>query len=134
MGYQKVEKDARIEKVIVALRMAGKSEKTIVNYANAINRFLKYFAKKNISKLKEKHIIEYIQEAYLKKNCSVSTYNMNLSAIKFFYSVSFGKEFNEKLLPHAKSMKKLPQTLDKETFLKILNSEKSLKHKCWYIQ
>lgn len=36
-------------------------------------------------------------------------------------------------MPHTKLTKKIPTILDKETFLKILNEEKNLKHKCWLL-
>lgn len=58
---------------------------------------------------------------------------MNICAIKYFYSVNFNKEFNSKLLPHTKVTKRLPSVIDKETFIKILNGEKNLKHKCWLL-
>lgn len=133
MRFIKIKQDKRIEKVIETLRMGAKSEKTIKNYVYAINRFLIYFKEKDVSKLKEKDIVEYIKNAYLKKNCSVHTYNMNMCAIKYFYSINFSKEFNSKLLPRAKLTKKIPVTLEKEVFLKILNEEKHLKHKCWLL-
>lgn len=121
------------QRVIDTLKIGGKSEKTIANYVCAINRFLKYFEKKNIQELNEIDIIEYLKHNYLNKNCATTTYNMNISAIKFFYSVNFNKEFNSKLLPHAKLAKKIPTTIDKDTFASIFYGEKSLKHKCWLL-
>lgn len=133
MKFIKLTPDKRIEKVIETLRMGARSEKTIENYAHAIHRFLLFFKDKDVSKLNEEDIIEYVKTTYLKKNCSAQTYNMNLSAIKFFYSINFNKEFNSKLLPRAKLTKKLPVTLEKDIFLKILNGEENLKHKCWLL-
>ena len=127
------ERKEQIQKVIDALRMGGRSEKTIDNYVHAIYRFIKYFESKDISKFDEDNIIEYVKNNYLKKSCAGNTYNMNVSAIKFFYSINFKKEFNKKLLPHAKITKRLPSTIDKETFIKILNGEQNLKHKCWLL-
>ena len=102
MRFMKIEKDKRIQKVIDTLAMGGRSNGTISNYAHAINRFLKYFQGKDIAKFTEADIVEYIKKNYLDKKCAVNTYNMNVSAIKFFYSISFNKVFNDKLLPHAK--------------------------------
>lgn len=133
MRFIKLEPDKRIEKVIETLRLGARSEGTIENYAHAIHRFLNFFKDKDVSTFTEEDIIEYIKTAYLKKNCSVQTYNMNLSAIKFFYSINFNKEFNAKLLPRAKSTKKLPVILEKDVFLRILNGEENLKHKCWLL-
>lgn len=123
----------QVQKVIDTLTIGGRSQKTIDNYVCAINRFLKYFENKDISELKEDDIIEYMKVKYFNKNCATNTYNMNISAIKYFYAINFHKEFNHKLLPHAKLAKKLPITLDKETFIKILNKEQNLKHKCWLL-
>lgn len=128
-----ISKRERIQKVIDTLTMGGRSKKTIENYVCAINRFLDYFENKDISKLNESDVIEYIKNNYLNKQCATNTYNMNISAIKYFYSINYNKELNNKLLPHAKLVKKLPSTIDKETFLKILNEEKNLKHKCWLL-
>jgi len=129
----KNEKNKQIQKVIDTLRMGGRSEKTIPNYVCAINRFLEYFHDRDISTIDEADILEYIRKNYLDKNCAGNTYNMNISAIKYFYSINFNKEFNHKLLPHAKLPKKIPLTLHKEIFLKILNDEQNLRHKCWLL-
>ena len=127
------ERKELFQKVIDTLRIGGRSEKTISNYVHAIYRFLEYFQDKDISSLNEDNIIEYIKCRYLSKSCSGSTYNMNVSAIKYFYIVNFNKEFNNKILPRTKLTKKLPSTIDKEKFLKIFNEEQNLKHKCWLL-
>lgn len=128
-----MEKRKQIQKVIDTLKMGGRSEKTIENYVCAINRFLKYFENKDISKLDEDDIIEYIKHNYLNKKCSTCTYNLNISAIKYFYVINFRKEFNNKLLPFAKVTKRIPTTIDKEIFNKIFYDEYNLKHKCWLL-
>lgn len=133
MRFMPNERKEQLQKVIDTLRMGARSEKTISNYVHAIDRFFKYFDSKDISKLNESDIVEYIKKNYLSKKCSTNTYNMNICAIKYFYSINFNKEFNNKLLPHAKRKKKIPQTIDKETFIKIFNNEENLKHKCWLL-
>ena len=133
MSFKPIEKDKRIQKIIEILRIGGRSEHTIENYSCAINRFLEYFKDKDISTLSESDILEFIKHNYLNKNCSGNTYNMNLSAIKYFYSINYNKEFNNKLLPRTKLDKTFPAILDKQTFIKILNNEKYLKHQCWLL-
>lgn len=119
--------------MIDTLKLGGRSNKTICNYVHAINRFLNYFHNHDISLLDETDIVQYMKHNYLDKNCSSSTYNLNISAIKYFYSVNFNKEFNNKLLPHAKLTKKIPTTIDKELFDKIFNEEINLKYKCFLL-
>lgn len=133
MRFMPNERKEQLQKVIDTLRIGGRSEKTISNYVHAINRFFEYFKNKDISKFNEDDIIEYIKQNYLSKSCAGSTYNMNICAIKYFYSVNFNKEFNSKLLPHAKLDKKIPSTIDKDIFIKIFNEEENLKHKCWLL-
>ena len=128
-----VQRRTQVRKVISTLKIGGRSDRTILNYVCAINRFLKYFKYKNISTFNENDILNYMKHTYLNKNCSVHTFNMNISAIKYFYIINYGKEFNNKLLPRSKLEKKLPLTIDKELFIKILNEDNSLKHKCWLL-
>ena len=127
------ERQRQIQNVIDTLRIGGRSENTIANYVCSISRFLKFYEKDDISKFSEENIIEYMKKKYLIKDYSADSYNLNISAIKYFYLINFRKEFNNKLLPHAKRTKKLPSTLDKKTFIKILNEEKYLEHKCWLL-
>lgn len=133
MRFMPNERKEQIQKVIDTLRIGGRSEKTILNYTHAINRFLEYFQDTEIEQLSENDILEYIKINYLNKKRAANTYNMNICAIKYFYSVNFNKEFNSKLLPQSKLSKKIPTTIDKETFDKIFYGEKSLKHKCWLL-
>lgn len=57
-----------IEKCEEILKIGGKSDKTIVNYKSAWNRFLKYYPENtNISKLKEEDLLIYFKEKYFKK-------------------------------------------------------------------
>ena len=127
------ENNRQIQKIIDTLKMGGRSEKTIKNYVCAISRYLQFFKNVDISKLDEDDIIDYIKHNYLRKKCATNTYNMNINAIKYFYSIIYKKELNNKLLPYSKRIKRLPETIDKETFIKIFNCEKSLKHKCWLL-
>lgn len=124
---------AQVQKVIDTLNFGGRSDKTILNYVCAINRFLKYFKYKNIEKLNESDIFEYIRQKYFDNSSSANTYNMNICAIKYFYSINFNKDLSSKLLPHAKLAKRIPTTIDNDSFSKIFYGETSLKHKCWLL-
>lgn len=116
------------------LELGGRSQYTIRNYIFSINHFLNsYTEEKDISKFKEKQIIEYLKNNYLNCNVKAATYNFYLATIKFFYSVCFNITFSNRLLPKAKITKELPVILKKSEFIKMVNNEKNLEHKCFLI-
>ena len=123
-----------LKKCEETLMMGGRSEITIRNYIYAISHFLNsYGNKKDISKFREKQLMDYFKKHYLDNNCKATTYNFNLAAIKYFYSVCFNASFNDRLLPKAKIQKKLPIIMSKDIFLNMINNENNLEHKCFLI-
>lgn len=116
------------------LIMGGKSKITIDKYTYAIERFLNAHGNNTkISSFTEKEIIKYLKKKFIDTNLKATTYNFNLAAISYFYVVCFEKEFNSKILPKAKLEKKLPSIIEKDTFIKLINKEKNIEHKCWMI-
>ena len=74
-----------------------------VKYTYAIERFLNSHGNNTkISTFSEKEIIKYLNKKFIDTNLKATTYNFNLAAISYFYSLCFEKEFNKKLLPKAK--------------------------------
>lgn len=123
-----------IEKIHENLILRGRSENTFINYKCSLNNFFKYFDKNtNIQNLSEEDIIPYIKECFIKPNKSKYTYNVAIASIRLFYLICFKKAINRIFLPTSKTPKTLPTILPKETFIKIFNDEKYLKHKCWLI-
>ena len=123
-----------VKQVEDTLKLGGRSVRTIDNYYSCINRFLSFYSTDtNIKQLKEKDIITYMTKEILDKGKSDNTYNLNLCAIRFLFSICFEKEFNRKLLPNTKVEKKLPTILSKKDFITIFNNEHLLSHKCWLL-
>ena len=123
-----------IEKIHENLILRGRSEGTYKNYAYAINRFLKYFdSNTNIENLTENEIIEYLKNEYINKKRNFKTYNVTVVSIKYFYSIVFNKELNDKLIPSCKSGSRLPKIISKENMEKLLNADDNLKHKLWLL-
>ena len=123
-----------VDKCLDTLKLAGRSEKTRSNYKSALIRFLNFYdVKTNIKNLNEDDIINYIQEDFIKKNRAGDTYNLNICAIRYMYSICFDKELNKKKLPSVKLKKRLPTIISKNTFINIVNNELVLKHKCWLL-
>ena len=123
-----------LKKCEETLRMGGRSEITIKNYRYAIIRFLnRYDEKTNISKLTTDDIIKYFKKDFIDKGLSAATYNVNLAAVRFFYLICFERSISKVLLPNSKLRKRLPKIVTKELFLKIINNEDNLEHKCWLL-
>lgn len=129
-----VNKKIWVEKVCDNLNLGKRSQNTITNYVSAINRFLNYYNENtDISSFNESDIIDYIKKEFIEKNKSSNTYNLNICAIKLFYIVCFNKSLNDKLLPRAKTAKKVPLIIEKKKFLEIVNGENNTKYKCWLL-
>lgn len=123
-----------LKKCEETLRMGGRSEVTIKNYRYAIIRFLnRYDEKTNISKLTIDDIIKYFKRDFIDKGLSAATYNVNLAAVRFFYLICFDRSISKVLLPNSKLRKRFPKIVTKELFLKIINNEDNLEHKCWLL-
>ena len=123
-----------IEKVHKNLNLRGRSEQTFINYKSALSRFLKYYDSNTIIKnLKEEDIINFLNDEYLKLNKCKTDYNLAICSIRLFYLICFNKSLNRILLPTSKLTKKLPTIMPLETFVKIVNDEPNLRHKCWLL-
>ena len=127
-------KKAWLKKCEETLRMGGRSEVTIKNYRYAIIRFLnRYDEKTNVSKLTTDDIIKYFKKDFIDKGLSAATYNVNLVAVRFFYLICFDRSISKVLLPNSKLRKRFPKIVTKELFLKIINNEDNIEHKCWLL-
>ncbi len=123
-----------IEKVHENLILRGRSEKTFINYQCRLSKFFKYFnAETNIQELREKDIIKFLNDEFIKTNRCKNTYNVAVCSIRLFYLICFNITLNRLLIPSSKLSKKLPVILPKDKFLEIINGEKVLKYKCWLI-
>lgn len=122
-------KDLQKVKDLLLLRKC--SDRTVSNYLSCINRFKNYYKRKDLEKLNEDDILEYLKKNFINIGCSAATINVNRAAIKYYYLVNFNKEFSNVLLPQAKISSRFPKIISKQDFIKMFNSEFNLKHKIW---
>ena len=123
-----------IDKVHQNLMLRGRSEKTFDNYKSALMRFLNYYDENAIiGNLKEDDIINFLNKEYLIPNKCKDSYNVAVCAIRLMYLVCFNISLNKLLLPTCKLVKRLPTTIPTDIFVKIVNDEKNLRHKCWLL-
>ncbi len=122
-----------LQKVKNLLILRNCSERTISNYLSCINRFKNYYKRKDLKKLNEDDILEYLKKNFINIDCSAATINVNRAAIKYYYLVNFNKTFSDVLLPQTKIPSRFPKIISKQDFIKMFNSEFNLKHKLWII-
>lgn len=122
-----------LQKVKDLLKMRGCSDRTATNYISCINRFKNYYKRKDLTKLNENDILNYLKKNFIDLNCSAATINVNRAAIKYYYLVNFNIDFNSTLLPNCKIKNKFPILLTKQQILNMINNESNLKHKLWII-
>lgn len=123
-----------IQKVHQNLMLRGRSEITFINYKSALLRFFKFYnTNTNIKKLKEENIIEFLNNEYLIPNKCKDSYNVAVCSIRLFYLICFNISLNRLLLPTSKLTKKLPTIIPLDIFVKIVNNEPNLRHKCWLL-
>ena len=122
-----------LQKVKDLLITRGCSNRTVNNYISCLNRFKKNYEGKELKKLKEEDILEYLKVNFINIGCSAATINVNRAAIKYYYLVNFDIDFNKTLLPSCKIKSRFPKLITKQEFLNIINSENNLKHKIWLL-
>lgn len=99
-----------MQKVKDILLLRKCSDRTISNYLSYINRFKNYYKRKDLEKLNEDDILEYLKKNFI---------NIGCSAIKYYYLVNFNKNFSNVLLPQTKIPSKFPKIISKQDFIKI---------------
>lgn len=120
-----------LQKVKNLLLLRKCSDRTVSNYLSCINRFKNYYKRKDLKKLNEDDILEYLKKNFINIGCSAATINVNRAAIKYYYLVNFNKNFSNILLPKTKIPSRFPKIISKQDFIKMFNSEFNLKHKLW---
>ena len=120
-----------LQKIKTLLKVRGCSSRTTTNYISCINRFKKFFEGRNLEKLNEEDILEYIKVNFVDLEYSPATINVNRAAIKYYYLVVFKKEFNDILLPYCKIHRRYPYIFDTKDVILLINYTNNIKHKIW---
>ena len=106
-----------LQKVKNLLLLRKCSDRAVSNYLSCINRFKNYYKRKDLKKLNEDDILEYLKKNFINIGCSAATINVNRAAIKYYYLVNFNKNFSNILLPQTKIPSRFPKIISKIFFL-----------------
>jgi integrase/recombinase XerD len=103
------------------------SVKTQKSYSCYVRRFSQHFGGKSPNSLNAKHIREYLQHL-IDRDLSWSSYNLNICALRFFYTHSSSSPRKVKSLPFAKQEETLPLLPDREEVRTILKAVDNDRH------
>ncbi|RLB28538.1 MAG: integrase [Deltaproteobacteria bacterium] len=109
------------------LELKNFSPKTIRCYLDCMVHFVRHYGRSPME-MGEEEIRNYLHYLIKEKEASQSSINQAYSAMKFFYTVTLGRAWNEARIPRSKSRKKLPIVLSMQEVQSLLASVENLKH------
>jgi len=101
-----------IQCMIQEMKRLGYASKTIAEYSGSLRRLATYFGCCP-SKLSLEQIREYQLHLARRKDVSWSYYNATVTALRFMYLKTLGREWSIERLPHAKREHRLPIVLSR---------------------
>jgi integrase/recombinase XerD len=116
------------EKMTMDLQLKGFSNQTQKAYISHVKAYSKHFGQ-SPDKLGTDEIKQYLHYLITERKLSKSYINTTYSGLKFFYTVTLGREWEMKQIPRVKKDKKLPTVLSKGEVQKIFDATTNLKHK-----
>lgn len=105
------------------------SESTIRNYSAQLVFFLRYFSDRSIDSLGETEIRAYMQYLIKERNVSISTQNVVINSIKFYYEKVRGNDRMRYAFERPVKERKLPVVFSKDEIERLLNACENLKHR-----
>ncbi len=110
------------------IRIRGLSESTRKSYLGNMRRFVRHFMLAP-DELTIEHVKQY--QLYLAKERRVawSTFNLNVSAIRFFYRHVIDVEWSVDQLPYQRTGRRLPVVLSRDEVAALLDAPTCLKHR-----
>ncbi len=123
------------EEIIRYFDLKGMSESSQESYLRRIHAFVAYMTQhhESLDDIAEREIQDYI--LYLKKErgLSAGTINTYISAVRFFYTLILGKEWNAKKIPRMKRLHILAVIPPKQDVLAIIQATTNSKHKAFLV-
>lgn len=110
------------------MEIKGFSERTIDSYLRHVRSY-QQFLNGRIDPHDRIQIKDYIHHMLHRQQVSRSYMNQSYSALKFYYTVTLGLEWDMTQIPRVKRIKKLPDILSCDEIRKLLAVTENIKHK-----
>lgn len=108
--------------------LRGLSPHTKSAYRLHVKNFSEHFGKPP-EQMGEAEIRKFLHHGIAVRKLSTSYASVCCSALKFFFTNTLGREWDNKKLPQIKRKKKLPQILSKEEILLLFDATNNIKHR-----
>ena len=86
------------KKMVLDMELRGMAESTLKSYPERVQLFIK-FSGKDIQDIEINDIRNYIIHLKDVKKLSFGTINAHISALKFFFSITLGKDWDKRVVP-----------------------------------
>jgi integrase/recombinase XerD len=116
------------QRMIEDLEIRNYSPETIKGYVYYVSQFAKHFGK-SPDLLGVEEIRQYQVYLLRERKLSLSTLNLALSALRFFYKVTLGREWAVEHLRYPRRAKTLPVVLSKPEVYRVFSAVRNLKHR-----
>lgn len=116
------------EKMKMDMELKNYSPRTIQSYLRQMLAYVGFFHQ-SPAELHDPQIREYLHYLIKDKNASQAIVSQTYSALKFFYTVTLERGWNERRIPRAKASRRVPVVFSLEEVALLLDSVKNLKHR-----
>ena len=105
------------------------SPNTIKNYVSAFEEFINYFYSTDIDEITEPQILEYLRYLVTERKISVSSQNVAINAIKFYYEQVLKGRRKFYFIDRPRKDIILPDVLNIEEITEMIKAADNIKHK-----
>jgi site-specific recombinase XerD len=114
------------ERMIEDIRIRKYSPNTEKGYIAQVEKLTKYHMKSPDS-LSTEELRNFLVHLSEEKKVSRSSFTHTISALRFFYTVTLGKQWMVQYLPYPQKQKKLPVVLKREQINELISSARNLR-------
>ena len=117
-----------IENMLMDMDLRGLSPNTKSSYRLHVKHFSEHFGNPP-EQMGEAEIRKFLHHGIADRKLSTSYVIVCYSALKFFFTNTLGREWDNKALPRIKKRTKLPNILSKEEILLLFDATNNIKHR-----
>lgn len=117
------------ESFLDKLELKGYSNNTVKTYVSCFEKFINFYANRDIGTLNENDVRAYLKFMIQGKS-STSYINQSINSIKFYFEMVLGMPNRFYDIERPKKKFKLPVVLSKEETKQLIKVTENIKHKC----